>query len=437
MRKKGLSAPLPGFLSNSNIFPAFITTTDGEIVTANQFFKQLYNVTGSNKTYIHNIFTDNSFGNFLNNSKHNLVTAPVTINSQINNRHTQWEASVFDKGLFICTGVVTQAKNSSSLFSDSAFSVFFDNSPALMWVTDKEGRIQMMNKRYKEHTGFTDAQLGRSIWEVYPKEMADQFKRNDDIVLKTNELLEIEEVSIDKAGVTRNYIAYKFVLQTASNGVMVAGCSIDVTDILEKTKQLLFQARLLDSIEQAVYVLDNDTKIIYWNSYAEEMFGWKKEEILHKHLAVLAPMGTLDEQLIKSLQGKESWHGELDLKKKNGTIIQVHTTKSPVFDKGNNITAFIGIAKDISERKIVLKKLVKQNNQFRQIARLQSHAVRRPLANMLGLIDLIQYYSNKKEHEEVLYMISLLKQSSEDLDDIIRRIVLKAGVYFDPALKIA
>jgi len=417
------------------MFPAFIVTAQGEIITSNNLFNKLFITARQDKVYIQNIFTDNSFSGVLNPEEN--FSVPVIINSSVNNHCIKWEITGYGNGHFICTGAPSPAKSSNSLFCENAFSVFFDNSPALMWATDKDGRIQMMNKRYKEHTGFTDAQLGRSIWEVYPKEMADQFKRNDDIVLKTNELLEIEEVSIDKAGVTRNYIAYKFLLETARNGVMVAGCSIDITDILEKTKQLLFQARLLDSIEQAVYVLDRDTKIIYWNRHAEEMFGWKKEEILNKHLVVLTSTGTLDESLLISLQNKQSWHGELELKKKNGSIIQAHTTKSPVFDNDNNITAFIGVSKDISERKIVHKKLVKQNNQFRQIARLQSHAVRRPLANMLGLIDLIQYYSNKNDHDEVLYMISLLKQSSEDLDDIIRRIVLKAGVYFDPELRIA
>jgi len=306
-----------------------------------------------------------------------------------------------------------------------------------MWATDKDGRIRMMNKRYREHTGFTDEQLGSTIWDIYPKEMADQFKKNDDIVIKSNRLLEIEEISIDKAGNKRNYIAYKFPLKTGENELLIAGCSIDITDILEKTRQLLLQSHLLDSIEQAVYILDKDTKVIYWSKYAEKMFGWKKEEILQKEVNILYPAGVLDKDMLAKLKNGQSWHGEIELKKKDGSLIQVHATKSPIVDGEKNINAFIGISKDISENKIVHKKLVKQNNQFRQIARLQSHAVRRPLANMLGLIDLIQYYSDKNEQEEVLYMISLLKQSSEDLDDIIRRIVLKAGVYFDPTLKIA
>jgi PAS domain S-box-containing protein len=382
------------------------------------------------------VFADGSFQNFLS-SNINASRAAMVIQSNINNHKITWEISAYGRNNFICTGALSALKEVKAQTCQNPFSVFFDNSPALMWATDKNGVIQMMNKRYKEHTGFTDEQLGKSLWDVYPKEMADQFKKNDDIVLETNVLCEIEEISVDKAGNRRNYIAYKFPLETAENGTLVAGCSIDITDALEKTRQLHFQSHLLDRIEQAVYILDGYTKFIYWSNYAEKMFGWTREEILQKEFCVLQTEGSECAEMIAKLQTVKSWHGEIELKRKDGTAIQVHSTKSPVHDAENNVIAFIGISKDMSEHKTVHKKLVKQNNQFRQIARLQSHAVRRPLANMLGLIDLIQYYADKQEHQEMLYMINLLKQSSEELDDIIKRIVLKAGVYFDPELQIA
>jgi len=436
MKKKSVSVSLPMFLNESGIFPAFIINSQGEIVATNKLFVQQYALVSTETNYIQRLFTDNSFTPFLKSYSTISAAAPMIIFSNVNNCVARWEVACFDNEHFICTGT-TQPATDYSIPAQNRFSIFFDNSPALMWVTDQEGRILMMNNRYKEYTGFTDEQLGKTIWEVYPREMADQFKRNDDAVLQSNKMLEREEISIDKAGKTRNYIAYKFPLQTAGKGTMVAGCSIDITDVIEKTQQLSFQTHLLDSVEQGVYILDPENKIIYWSKFAEEMFGWKKEEILNIDINILTSDGILDEMIADTLLSKQGWHGEIELKRKDGTLIQVHATKSPVLDKNNNVSAIIGICKDITERKTVHKKLIKQNNQFRQIARLQSHAVRRPLANMLGLIDLIQYYADKKEYEEVMYMIGMLKQSSEDLDDIIRRIVLKAGVYFDPELRIA
>jgi len=437
MSVTGVGIALPLYLVNSTVFPAFIIDKPGCIVASNTLCNNICGIGSDDKRKrLHDVFTDDSFAGILNTLQGEPVTAPVLVTSAIQGYSIQWEVAPFNNDYFIATGIVSSQEKDSPFKSDS-YAIFFNNSPALKWATDKTGRLQMMNKSYREHTGFTDAQLGASLWDIYPKEMADQFKQNDDIVLQTSELLKIKEVSVDKAGVKRHYLAYKFPLYTHKHGTMVAGCSIDITDVIDKTKQLNFQNSLLDSIEQAVYILDPQTNIIYWSKYAEQMFGWAKEDILNKPVSTLMPDGVLDGDMLVKLQGNQSWHGEIELNRKDGGFIQVHATKSPVLDDAGNVTAIIGICKDITERKTVHKKLVKQNNQFRQIARLQSHAVRRPLANMLGLIDLVQYYADKKDFEEVLYLINLLKQSSEDLDDIIRRIVLKAGVYFDPELRIA
>lgn len=437
MSKTGVDITLPLNVINSAIFPAFIIDNAGIIISSNSLYRKVSGISsGKECKRLREVFADDSFAGFLNTLENEQVTAPVLVASLINGYSIQWEVAPFADKYFIATGVINNREKPGA-FNSNSFSTFFDNSPALKWATDKNGRIQMMNKSYQEHTGFTDAHVGASLWDVYPKEMADQFKKNDDTVLQTNELLKIEEVAIDKAGVKRHYLAYKFPLYTEKHGTLVAGCSIDITDVVDKTRQLSFQTSLLDSIEQAVYILDPQTNIVYWSKYAEQMFGWTKEDILNRQIGIIMPTGVLDEPVLTKLENRQSWHGEIELKRKDGGLIQVHATKSPVMDDNNNITAIIGVCKDITERKTVHKKLVKQNNQFRQIARLQSHAVRRPLANMLGLIDLVQYYADKKEFEEVLYLINLLKQSSEDLDDIIRRIVLKAGVYFDPELKIA
>lgn len=437
MKKERVNVTLPAFLQQSAIYLAFITNEKGQIVAANQLFTTQNAVSADRQVTLQQLFTDNSFNPFLVGYSSITATTPMIVFSNINGNNIRWEIACYNSQHFICTGAVQQRLTNFSLHTANTFSVFFENSPILMWVTDRDGRLQMMNKRYKEYTGFDETYLGKSIWEAYPKETADLFKQNDDYVLQNNQLLEIEEEAVDVKGVKRSYIAYKFPMYMEGKGTVVAGCSIDVTDVIEKTNQINFQTRLLDSIEQGVFILNPQTKFIYWSKFAEEMFGWKQEQILNEDVNVLTANGVFDEAITGRLDNKQGWHGEIELKRKDGSIIHVHATTSPVLDKNGNISAIIGVCKDITERKVVHKKLVKQNNQFRQIARLQSHAVRRPLANMLGLIDLIQYYADKKEYEEVLYMIGMLKQSSEDLDDIIRRIVVKAGVYFDPELRIA
>jgi signal transduction histidine kinase len=64
--------------------------------------------------------------------------------------------------------------------------------------------------------------------------------------------------------------------------------------------------------------------------------------------------------------------------------------------------------------------LVQKNEQVKNITYHQSHTVRRPLANILGIIELMNNNKNNQDNTELLEMISLLKISADDLDKAIK-----------------
>jgi len=77
---------------------------------------------------------------------------------------------------------------------------------------------------------------------------------------------------------------------------------------------------------------------------------------------------------------------------------------------------------DITDKKTAERKLMSQNEKLRKIAWLQSHEVRKPLANILGLLSLME---SQKIHTEHGHVFQYLKQSSDELDQIIRNIIEK------------
>ena len=85
MKKKSVSVSLPSFLSESGIFPAFITNSQGEIVAANKLFGQQYALVTGETNYIQRLFTDNSFTPFLKSYSNISAAAPMIIFSNINN----------------------------------------------------------------------------------------------------------------------------------------------------------------------------------------------------------------------------------------------------------------------------------------------------------------------------------------------------------------
>jgi PAS domain S-box-containing protein len=120
----------------------------------------------------------------------------------------------------------------------------------------------------------------------------------------------------------------------------------------EATAQRL--AAIVESSDDAIASKDLNGIIQSWNKGAERVFGWTAEEIIGKPVTVLFPPDRYDEEpeiLARIRQGERIDHYETVRKRKDGTLIDVSLTVSPVRDENGTIVAASKIARDVSERK--------------------------------------------------------------------------------------
>ena len=111
---------------------------------------------------------------------------------------------------------------------------------------------------------------------------------------------------------------------------------------------------LIESTNDAVIATDLDWRTIVWNNGAERLYGYSPAEIIGKSIAPLLPESRRDEmqdimETIKS--GKSISHFETERVAKNGTVVPVSLTASPVFDSNGKVICASVIARDISKRK--------------------------------------------------------------------------------------
>lgn len=92
----------------------------------------------------------------------------------------------------------------------------------------------------------------------------------------------------------------------------------------------------------------------------------------------------------------------------------------PVLDEHNIIVGVSMNIIDITKRKEIEQAIRLQNNQLKKIAWIQSHQMRKPVANILGLFELIDLNLLDEHTKEIL---EKLKESSEELDNYIKEIV--------------
>ncbi|MDQ1816621.1 EAL domain-containing protein [Massilia sp. CCM 9210] len=128
----------------------------------------------------------------------------------------------------------------------------------------------------------------------------------------------------------------------------------NITELKNCERQIQFQASLLASVEQAVIATDVGGTILYWNPFAEKLYGWSAAEALGRNIIELVPADNSAEraaQIMARLQAGCSWSGEFLVRHRNGRTFPMHVTDSPIRDEQGRLVGVIGISTDISEWK--------------------------------------------------------------------------------------
>jgi two-component system sensor kinase FixL len=127
--------------------------------------------------------------------------------------------------------------------------------------------------------------------------------------------------------------------------------------------QLLFQAQLLESVQESVIATDLDGNVSYWGHGAEELYGYAAEEVIGKCITFIVDPRDEHGELDRLSQVVETgfWKGEYQQRRKDGSTFWASTTISLVTDAQGNPAGFIGIDLDITD----LKRSNEEINQLR------------------------------------------------------------------------
>ncbi|HVK53457.1 MAG TPA: PAS domain S-box protein [Burkholderiales bacterium] len=128
----------------------------------------------------------------------------------------------------------------------------------------------------------------------------------------------------------------------------------NITEHKHAENRILFQSHLLASVEQAVIATDLNGKIIYWNPFAERLYGWPAAEAVGRNIIDVTPSEATQEQALEimtRLRAGHSWSGEFMVRRRDGTSFPMHVTDSPIRDERGQLIGIIGISTDITERR--------------------------------------------------------------------------------------
>jgi diguanylate cyclase (GGDEF)-like protein/PAS domain S-box-containing protein len=225
-----------------------------------------------------------------------------------------------------------------------------------------DGIITSWNPGAERFFGYTaDEAIGVSITLIIPPERVNELAAILARIRAGERVEHFETVRRRKDGVQIPVsVTISPIYDAAGNPVGASAIARDISEQKRTEEALRLQARLLDVVGQAVSATSLQGEITYWNRAAEELYGYRAEEVMGRSAALLTPEDTprsIPEGIMLRLRSGRGWSGEYQVKRRDGTIIPVFSSNSPVFDDAGGIVGMIGAATDITERKAMEEQL--------------------------------------------------------------------------------
>ncbi|MBN1252895.1 MAG: PAS domain S-box protein [Bacteroidales bacterium] len=240
-----------------------------------------------------------------------------------------------------------------------------------------------------------------------------------------------------------------FSIHEADNETKLLLLVRDISDLKLAEKEIIYKAEeisnLIQTVNNAIFVIDKNGKINIWNKSAEKITGYKKEEILNKNFAGELFEGENKKNIASiienALKGYEIENYEFEIKQQNGKFKKILLNTSAHLDIKGNIKGVICAGQDITELdkyrsklekkvKIRTKKLESLLKKEKELSELKSrfvsmasHEFRTPLSAISFSAGFLKKYwpkiEEKSRNEKLNKIETQVHHMTDLLDDVL------------------
>ncbi len=298
--------------------------------------------------------------------------------------------------------------------------------------TDLGGKIHYVNKNILDILGYTR------------NELVDKC-RFEDLVFPEDRGIVIQKKNLRTKGVPDKYeiravaksgnIVWLRVSGTPlydNNGTVIGSVGF-FSNITERKRAEEEVQKISHAVRQspvAIIITDMKGNIEYVNPKFEELTGYSIDEAKGKNPNILKSGDKSSEEykeLWETILSGNEWSGEFHNKRKNGELYWEKATISPVKNSRGEITHFLAIKEDITEKKNIIAELILAKDKAEESSRLKSsflanmsHEIRTPLNGILGFAELLK---NELKDEEHIKNICVIESSGKRLLETLNMIL--------------
>lgn len=310
----------------------------------------------------------------------------------------------------------------------------FQLSPVGKALCDmKTGRYLEVNQSFVDMLGYTREELANmSYTDITPAKYARADAAANELLYKAGSYPPYEKEYIRKDGSFIKVRITGFLLRDELGYEVYWTLVLDVSELEAKSNALKaaeerFRTYIADA-NDVIFTIENNGGISYVSPNISYCLGKHADEVTGTHVKQwLHPddLTTLRVALEKAWHEPGTSHSvKFRAKHANGDYVWLQV--NALVRKGTHGRYGIGIARNIDKEHAIELRTLEQNKRLREIAFVQSHILRRPLANILGVLALGNLDEMEKDQRDKL--LKIIKHEAMEMDKVVAEIVNKASL---------
>ena len=298
--------------------------------------------------------------------------------------------------------------------SQQLFTNLFNKHDAVMLLIEPEsGDIVMVNAAASVFYGYDNNRLTSmkisDINKLPPEKVAEERRR-----VASRQLNHFEFPHQLANGDVRTVEVYSTPL-VLDGRTLLYSIIHDVTDRKRAEQALLDSNTLLqktlDSLNEAVFIVQTGTRrILDCNRMVELMFGYTRDEMIGASTACLHLNEEMSlrfgREMQKSYDEKGYYETVFIMKRKDGTTFDSEHSVTPIRDEGGTIASHVCVVRDVSERKRILEKLTKSQQELEKLNRLLEERISEAVAELRQKDQLMIQQSRQAALGEMIHNIA-------------------------------
>ena len=309
-------------------------------------------------------------------------------------------------GSVITFSDITERKQAEQVLSEANNIINRSSAVAFLWKNEAGWPVEFASENVEKLTGYSSEEFVEGRISYVEIIHSDDLERVAEEVVTHSKKEGLQRFSHQPYRIFTKNGAIKWIddmtyIRRDSRGIITHYEGI-VNDITERKKGEDEIKKLNTAIEQSpvsVVITDIEGMIQYVNPFFTKITGYSYEEAIGQNPRVLKS-GKHDDEFYKNmwdtLTAGKTWEGEIVNKKKNGELYWESALISPVLNENGEITSFIGVKSDITEKKKAVEDLAKAKEVAESATKAKgnflanmSHEIRTPMNAIIGFSEIL------------------------------------------------